>query len=77
MGGALATRRRKGYQGRSPWLVGGALVPMKPGEAEFMLCSRDKLDRFNGCTYFRRTSAVSKKSLNAGRDRYRSWATRA
>jgi hypothetical protein len=21
MGGALATRRRKGYQGRSPWLV--------------------------------------------------------
>jgi hypothetical protein len=36
-----------------------------------------KVDGSNIWTHFCEQSAVSRKSLNAGRDRYRSWATRA
>jgi hypothetical protein len=38
---------------------------------------RHKVDGSNIWTHFCEQSAVSRKSLNAGRDRYRSWATRA
>jgi hypothetical protein len=49
MGGALATRRRKGYQGRSPWLVGTldralerGLEGLKPHEQYLLGLARDK-----------------------------------
>jgi hypothetical protein len=67
-------RRIRGRRTVGSWRAQMWVHVMFPGEVNV---PRHKVDGSNIWTHFCEQSAVSRKSLNAGRDRYRSWATRA